>query len=129
MNLKSSLKSKRGTAIKVNGTVYDIDANGVVHVSDEDAEKLLKNPNWSVVDGGTEKPKTKPKPKPEPEPEPDFEEDDDGEDDFDENDDVLPDETWTAKELKDKADVLGINYRSNISKKKLIDLILDAMGA
>lgn len=126
MDLKSSLKSKRGTAIKVNGTVYEIDGDGIAHdVSKEDAEKLLTNPNWSVADGHVEKPKSKPK----PELEPEIEEDDSGDEGFDEDDDMLPDESWTVKELKDKADVLGLTYRANVSKSKLIDLILDAMGA
>jgi len=48
MDLRNTLPHKANTKILVDGTVYDIDKEGIVHgISKEAAEKLLQNPVWT----------------------------------------------------------------------------------
>lgn len=49
MNLRNILPHKAGTSVKVNGTVYQINGQGVAHdVAQDDAAKLLKGAGWQI---------------------------------------------------------------------------------
>ena len=52
MELESMIPGKAGTSVLVNGTVYKVDSECIVHeVSEDDGAKLLQNPNWKLYTG------------------------------------------------------------------------------
>jgi hypothetical protein len=52
MDLRNLLPHKANTKVLVNGTVYDIDKDGIAKdVKDEDAKKMLQSAHWDLAKG------------------------------------------------------------------------------
>lgn len=156
MDLQNILERKRYTKVLVNGTVYEIDARGVVRdVKKEDAEKLLKNSKvWRIYNekqpvkrAQSEKAPEKPEPPPEDpevsqEPEeapaeapeaPEEASEDSNEEDGEEPEEASgdeypdPDMRMNKAKLQEIADAYEVEYSSSTTKLELVDLINEAM--
>lgn len=123
-SLKNLLRHMRGQVVRVNGTNYNIDADGIAHdLKSEDAEKLLKGQAWELLT-----PRVDPEPAllsddGEPVTDPDKEpgEGEPGEPVG------SPSESMDLDDLKAMADKLGVAYGTNIGKALLVERIEEAM--
>lgn len=130
MKLQSKLSHMVNTTVRVDGTVYDVDGDGVVLVDNKGhAEKLLANEaGWrhyverKRVSGvrRSQSPETPPETPPEvPSKEPESE---DTEED-------LPDPSMSMNlaELQELADKYELEYTPKTTKRQLVDAIMEAM--
>ena len=136
MRLQNTLQHMKNASVKVNGTRYEIDADGIADVSsEEDAKKLLTNKSaWQLLSSMIEPPPSKKEavvineiPEAEDaEAGAVFSNDADSESDLDAE---YPDPTedMTLPELKRLADVYQVSYSDQPKKAALINRIMSAM--
>ncbi len=137
MDLQCKQKHMAGQSITINGTTYEIDADGVAKgLSDADAKKLRMFDHWEPVAGSKKasapakpkeaaKPKEEPKAK-EPEPTPDPEPEEPEQEEEEEYEDE-PSEDMDIEELRAMADAYEVSYTSRTGAATLVKRIKEAM--
>jgi len=144
MKLQNLLPHMAGKAVLVNGTKYQLNAEGVVNVPNEtDAAKLLASKSWRAFEDSVEAPTvpqkaSEPQPQPAPPPEPpkapveaetasDPGSDAGGEGKDPEEEWPDPDESMKKGYLQEMADAYEVEYTPKTTKKELVDAIMDKM--